>query len=81
MIALAKKGMNRQEAHERLRKLTIRSEMEYREFKQILLEDKTVTRMLSEEEVDEALKPENYLGTALKQVDLAVDRTAAELNA
>jgi adenylosuccinate lyase len=81
MIALAKKGMNRQEAHEHLRKLTLKSETEHRHFRQILLEDKTVTKMLSEEEVDEALKPENYLGTALKQVDLAVSRTTAELNA
>jgi len=81
MIALVKKGMSRQEAHEHLRKLTIKSETEHRHFKQILLEDKTVTKMLSEEEVDEALKPENYLGTALKQVDLAVNRTATELNA
>jgi adenylosuccinate lyase len=80
MIALAKKGMNRQEAHEHLRKLTVKSETEHRDFKQILIEDRTVTKMLGEE-VDEALNPENYLGTVLKQVDLAVNRTATELNA
>jgi adenylosuccinate lyase len=80
MIALAKKGMNRQEAHEHLRKLTVKSETEHRDFKQILLEDRTVTKMLGEE-VDETLNPENYLGTVLKQVDLAVNRTATELNA
>jgi adenylosuccinate lyase len=81
MIALAKKGMNRQEAHEHLRKLTIKSETEHRDFKQILLEDRAVKKVLSEEEVDETLKPENYLGTVLKQVDLAVSTTAAELSA
>ena len=81
MIALAKKGMNRQEAHEHLRKLTMKSETEHRLFKQILLEDKKVTKMLSEKEIDETLNPENYLGTALKQVDLAVKRTAMELKA
>jgi adenylosuccinate lyase len=37
--------------------------------------------LLSEEEIDEALNPKNYLGTALKQVDLAISRTSAELNA
>jgi adenylosuccinate lyase len=79
MITLAKKGMSRQEAHEHLRKLTIRSEMENRHFKQILLEDKTVSKLLSEKEIDEALNPKNYLGTATKQVDLAINRTMKEL--
>lgn len=80
MITLTRKGMNRQEAHEHLRRLAIKSETEHRQFKRILLEDKAVTKILSEEEIDEALNPENYLGTALKQVDLAVNRTSAELN-
>jgi adenylosuccinate lyase len=79
MITLAKKGMSRQEAHERLRKLTIKSEKENRHFKQILLEDKTVSELLSEKEIDEALKSKNYLGTATKQVDLAINRTMKEL--
>jgi adenylosuccinate lyase len=80
MIMLTRKGMNRQEAHEHLRNLAIKSETEHRQFKQILLEDEAVTKILSEEEIDEALNPENYLGTALKQVDLAVNRTSAELD-
>ena len=79
MITLAKKGMSRQEAHEHLRKLTIKSEKENRHFKQILLEDKTVSELLSEKEIDEALNPRNYLGTATKQVDLAINRTMKEL--
>ena len=79
MITLAKKGMSRQEAHEHLRKLTIKSEKENRHFKQILLEDKTVSELLSEKEIDEALNPKNYLGTATKQVDLAINRTMKEL--
>jgi adenylosuccinate lyase len=81
MIALAKKGMNRQEAHEHLRKLTIKSEAERRDFKEILLGDKTVREKLSEKEVDEALNPKNYLGTATKQVDLMVDKTSGERSA
>jgi adenylosuccinate lyase len=81
MIMLTRKGMNRQEAHEHLRKLAMKSETESRHFRQILLEDKTVSKLLSEEEIDEALNPKNYLGTALKQVDLAINRTSAELDA
>lgn len=81
MIALTKKGMSRQEAHEHLRKLTIKSEAKHLDFRKILLKDNIVAKMLSEEEIDESLKPEKYLGTALKQVDVAVNKTAAELRA
>jgi adenylosuccinate lyase len=69
MMVLTRKGVNRQEAHELLRQLTIKSEVEKRHFREILLEDKFVSGKLSEKEIDEALKPENYLGTAVKQAE------------
>ena len=69
MMALTKKGVNRQEAHEMLRKLTIRSTAEKRDFKQVLLGDKFVSSKLSEKEIDAALDPKNYLGTAVKQAE------------
>ena len=69
MIALTKKGVSRQEAHEVLRKLTIRSEVEKRPFKQVLMEDEFVHDKLTEKEIDEALTPKNYLGTAIKQAE------------
>jgi adenylosuccinate lyase len=78
MIALTRKGMDRQEAHELLRKLTIKSEAEKRHFKEVLLEDKIVRSKLSEKEIAEALKPKNYLGTAKRQVDLMVKKTLRE---
>ena len=78
MIALAKKGVSRQEAHELLRKLTIKSEVEKRPFKEVLVKDKFVGKKLSEKEIDEALNPQNYLGTALKQVELMVEKTRKE---
>ena len=69
MTTLIKKGMNRQEAHELLRKLTIVSAVEKRDFKQVLIQDKTVGSYLSEKEIDSALNPRNYLGTAVKQAE------------
>ena len=69
MMALTRKGVNRQEAHELLRKLAIRSELEKRHFKEVLLEDKFVHGKLSEKEIDETLNPKNYLGTAVKQAE------------
>jgi len=81
MIALVRKGMNRQEAHELLRTLTIKSEAEKQPFKKTLLEDKTVHTKLNEKEIDKALNPHNYLGTATKQIDLAVKKTQRERKA
>jgi adenylosuccinate lyase len=69
MMALTRKGVNRQEAHELLRKLAIKSELEKRYFRKILLEDKFVRGKLSEKEIDDALNPKNYLGTAVKQAE------------
>lgn len=69
MMALTKKGVNRQEAHELLRKLTIQSALEKRDFKEILLTDKYVSSKLNAKEIDVALDPKNYLGTAIKQAE------------
>jgi len=78
MMALTTKGMNRQEAYELLRKLTLKSELEKRHFREILLEDKIVSRKLNKKEVDKALNPVNYLGTAKSQVDSVVKKTMEE---
>ena len=81
MMALAKKGMSRQEAHELIRRLAIQSEVEGIPFKEALMRSKQVTSVLSEEEIEEALRPENYLGTATEQVELAIKKTLEERRA
>ena len=70
MMALTRKGMNRQEAHELLRQLTVKSEVEKRHFREILLKDNYVMGMLNTNEIDSALNPKNYLGTAVKQAEI-----------
>ena len=62
MMALTKKGVNRQEAHELLRKLTIQSALEKKDFKQVLLQDKFVSSKLSEKEIDASIKPAELFG-------------------
>jgi adenylosuccinate lyase len=69
MMTLAKKGVNRQDAHEMLRKLTIQSALDKKDFKQVLLEDKFVSNKLTEKEIEQALNPKNYLGSAVKQAE------------
>ena len=81
MIALTRKGVNRQEAHELLRKLAVESKMKKRRFKKVLQENRVVREKLSEKEIDEALNPENYLGTALEQVELMLIKTKEEREA
>jgi len=78
MMALTKKGVNRQVAHELLRKLTIKSETKHQSFRQTLLDNKTVAGKLTKKEVDDALDPYKYLGTAVKQVELMVEKTEKE---
>ena len=78
MTALFQKGMNRQEAHELLRKLTTKSILEDRPFKEILAESKEVCKFLTERDTAKALDPKNYLGTAIKQVDAAIRKTRRE---
>jgi len=78
MIALAEKGMSRQEAHELVRKLTIKSTVEKTAFRDTLLREKAVTNLLSEAEIDETLNPWNYLGTSVQQVEKAIEKTRKE---
>jgi adenylosuccinate lyase len=81
MTALTGKGMSRQEAHEHLRVLTIKSEVQKQPFKTVLLEDKKVRKLLTPEEIDKALNPRNYLGTAIKQVKQVIKKTRKERKA
>jgi len=81
MMTLTKRGMGRQEAHELLRKLAVKSHVENRGFKEVLLESEVVRNLLSEEEIDEALNPRNYLGTAVEQVERVIEKTKQERRA
>jgi len=81
MLALVRKGMGRQEAHELVRRLAIKSRSEGTEFKKVLMEDEIVRRFLTEREIDSALDPRRYLGTAVEQVEKAILKTVEERRA
>jgi len=72
MICLSNKGMGRQTAHEIVRESALASYREKKPMKGYLLADNRVTRLLSEAEVDAALDPQSYIGTAEKQVEEAL---------
>src|SRR5208337_3002098 len=67
-----------QEAHELMRRLTLKSEREGRPFKEVLQEDKIVMKRLNKKEIEKALNPRNYLGTTLSQIDSVVKKTMDE---
>lgn len=78
MLTLARKGMDRQEAYDLVRKLVFKSEVEKRPLKEILLSDPVVSKILKPKEVDTVLNPYNYLGTTTKQIKLAIETTRKE---
>jgi len=78
MLTLARKGMDRQEAYNLVKKLVFESDIENRPLKEILLSDPIVSKMLKPKEVDAVLNPYNYLGTTTKQIKLAIETTRKE---
>ncbi len=72
MIKLVSKGMGRQEAHKITRECAIESYRKDIPFRNVLLKNKKISRLLNENEINDALDPKNYLGTAIKQVDMVL---------
>ncbi len=78
MLALAQRGLGRQRAHSLIRDIALQSSRDGTAFRDALLDNPEVHRWLTPQEVDAALHPESYLGTALEQVDAMLALTAAE---
>lgn len=74
MIALAEKGMGRQEAHELVRTDAMAVYETGKDFTEILKRDPEVRKYLSEKELESLMLPESYIGTAVQQVERVVKR-------
>ncbi len=72
MIRLVEKGLGRQDAHELLRRLTVRAVSERRPFLEVLSADKEIKKYLTTEELKKALNPANYIGSSVEQVDSVI---------
>ena len=72
MIELVKKGIGRQEAHELLRKCGIRSRAEGKQLRDVIIEEPSLSKLISQKELDEWFNPKNYLGTAVEQVERVI---------
>ena len=62
MIALTRKGLGRQEAHRLVRDVAMKARTKGSHLKDALKADKSVRAVLSEKEIDEAMRPERYTG-------------------
>jgi len=74
MMVLTRKGMGRQEAHEVVRQCSMTALKEEIHLKESLLTDTRVRGLISEKEIDEALKYENYVGKSREIVDNVVSK-------
>ncbi len=62
MIALTRKGMGRQEAHRLVRDIAMKARSKGTHLKDALRADRRVKAVLSDKEIDEAMRPERYIG-------------------
>lgn len=68
MMALVEKGMDRQYAHELLRKLAMKAVREGKSYEEVLAGDGEVSKLLGREEISRLVDPHRYIGTAVEQV-------------
>lgn len=74
MTVLISKGMGRGEAHELMRKTSLKTVQQNKSLKEIFIQENKKSKLLTEKEINDALKPENYLGAAEKIVDKVVKK-------
>lgn len=69
MMELARRGFGRQKAHEIVRAASMKAFEENKFLKDVLMEDPEIAERLTQKEVEEITSPENYIGTAVEQVE------------
>ena len=69
MIELTKRGMDRQDAHERVRVASMTALEDKRPVAEVFAEDDAVAALLTTDEITALLNPDNYIGTAVVQVE------------
>ena len=72
MMAMTKKGIGRQDAHEIVRSSSMVAEDEDRQLLDVLLEREDLMEVMTPDEVRQAMDPANYTGGAAEIVDRVV---------
>ncbi|MCD6461740.1 MAG: adenylosuccinate lyase [Thermoplasmata archaeon] len=74
MLALAERGMGRQEAHEVVRRAAMRAAERGGHLMDALLEDNAVASLMSREELEAMFDPSTYLGETRRIIDTIAER-------
>ena len=72
MIALTKRGMSRQQAHELMRTSNIQAVQAKKKLYDVLAARKEVTKLIPKDELVKMFNPKNYIGEAQEIVERAV---------
>lgn len=74
MIELTKKGMSRQDSHEKIRVASMQAFSEGKPLADILAQDPDIVRFCSKDEIAALLTPDAYIGTAVQQVERVIQK-------
>jgi adenylosuccinate lyase len=74
MIELTRRGMNRQDAHERVRMASMQALAESRPLADVLGEDPEIIRYCSRNDLGILLAPDAYIGTSVAQVNRVIGK-------
>ena len=74
MIELTRKGMNRQDAHERVRVASMQALVEERPLADVLGLDPEILRYCSKTDIAALLNPDTYIGTSVRQVERVTEK-------
>ena len=77
MIELTKKGMNRQDSHERVRMASMQALAENRSLADVLGADPEIVRYCSKNDITALLNPDTYIGTSVLQVERVIGKLSA----
>ncbi len=74
MIELTKKGMTRQDSHERIRMASMQALAENRPLADVLGADPEIVRYCSKSDIAALLNPDAYIGTSVRQVERVIEK-------
>jgi adenylosuccinate lyase len=74
MTTLIGKGIGRGEAHELMRKTSLKAALQNKPLKEFFIDENKKLKLLTEKEINDALKPENYLGATDKIIDKVIKK-------
>jgi adenylosuccinate lyase len=74
MIELTKKGMSRQDSHERVRMASMQALAENRSLADVLGADPEIVRYCSKSDIAALLNPDAYIGTSIRQAERVIEK-------